>query len=269
MIQFKNQDITVFESQLFKTTSSVIQSKDCVIVVDPTWLPTEIEEIKQFVFKIRGNRTLYLLFTHSDWDHIIGYGAFPDAKVIASEAFEKRDDKEQILEQIREFDDKYYIDRNYPIKYPEVDIVIRENGQVLRIGDVSLTFYLAEGHTNDGIYTVVEPFGIWLAGDYLSNVEFPYIYFNSYKYEETLAKTENILQKHEIHILVPGHGHVTECKNEIKIRTQASFQYIRELRKAVEMRSDGVHLMEGYSYIRGMRNFHQGNKDLIEKELGK
>ncbi|HYK74008.1 MAG TPA: MBL fold metallo-hydrolase [Pseudoneobacillus sp.] len=266
MIQYKNVQLTVFESQLFKTTSTVIQTEDCVIVVDPTWLPSEVKEIRQYINEIKGSRPLYLLFTHSDWDHIIAYGAFPDAKVIASEAFVHQDEKEQILEQIREFDDKYYLDRPYPIQYPEVDIVVREDGQVVKIGQTTLTFYLAEGHTNDGIYTIIEPLGIWLAGDYLSDVEFPYIYFSSEKYEDTLAKTEIILQNHDVEILIPGHGHVTESIEEIKKRTQDSFNYIKELRNCIRNDRESLYLIEGYSYKRGIKAFHEGNITLMNKE---
>lgn len=268
MIQYKNEQLTVFESQLFKTTSTVIQTEDCIIVVDPTWLPTEVIEIRQYINKMKGNKPLYLLFTHSDWDHILAYGAFPDAIIIASEAFNEREDKEQILEQIREFDDKYYLDRDYPILFPKVDIIVREDGQVLKIGNTLLTFYIAEGHTNDGIYTIIEPLGIWLSGDYLSDVEFPYIYFSSKKYEETLTKTETILQKHDVRVLIPGHGHVTESKEEIHKRKQDSFNYIKELRSNIQAGRESHYLMGNYSYIRGMKDFHEGNIALFKKELG-
>lgn len=266
LIQFKNKEITIFESQLFKTTSIVIQTDDCIIVVDPTWLPNEVEEIRQHVNIIKENKQIYLLFTHSDWDHILGYGAFPDAIIIASKGLKAVKDKESILEQIRGFDDKYYIDRQYPILYPKVDIVVREDGQVLNIGKTTLTFYKADGHTDDGIFTIVEPLGIWIAGDYLSDIEFPYIYFSSEKYEETLNKTDWILTKHDIYFLVPGHGHVTGNKEEINKRKEDSLRYIKGTRSAIESESDSFYLIESYSYLRGMRAFHEGNINLIKKE---
>lgn len=269
MIQFQNEHVTVFESQLFKTTSTVIQTDDCIIVVDPTWLPQEVAEIKHYVNKIKQSRPVYLLFTHSDWDHILGYGAFPNAVVIASEGLNERQDKQQILEQIREFDDRYYIDRGYPIVYPAIDVIVREDGQVFTIGKTSLTFYRADGHTDDGVFTIIEPLGVWITGDYLSDVEFPYIYFNSEKYEETLAKTDIILNKHEIRILVPGHGHVTESKEEIQQRKEKSLHYIKELRNAMQKNQESDHLIKKYSYLKGMKAFHEENMQIIKKELGK
>ncbi len=266
LIQFKNKEITIFESQLFKTTSIVIQTDDGIIVVDPTWLPNEVEEIRQHVNKIKENKQIYLLFTHSDWDHILGYGAFPDAIIIASKGFKAVKDKESILEQIRGFDDQYYIDRHYPILYPKVDIVVIEDGQVFNIGKTTLTFYKADGHTDDGIFTIVEPLGIWIAGDYLSDTEFPYIYSSSEKYEETLKKTDWILTKHDIRFLVPGHGHVTGNREEMNKRKEESLRYIKDIRSAVESERDSFYLIESYSYLRGMRAFHEGNINLIKKE---
>lgn len=54
--------------------------------------------------------------------------------------------------------------RNYPILFPELDIVIQEDGQQFHFGETTLTFYLAPGHTADGLMTVVEPLGILIAG---------------------------------------------------------------------------------------------------------
>ena len=125
--QYQTQAITVFESALFRTITSLIKLPDATVLVDPNWLPHEVEHIRKTLAfpeslqDFSSDSPLYLLFTHSDYDHIIGYRAFPNAKVIASEAFVNSPDKEKNLRQIREFDDEYYIQRDYEIEYPEVD----------------------------------------------------------------------------------------------------------------------------------------------------
>lgn len=95
MITFQNHNLCIFRSLLYETNSIVVQTEDLVLVVDPTWLPHEVEEIRQFVHSSLNQRPLYLLFTHSDYDHILGYNAFPGAKVIASKAFEEKTKQEQ------------------------------------------------------------------------------------------------------------------------------------------------------------------------------
>ena len=267
MIQFQNQHFAIFQSALYKTTSTVLHTEDCILVVDPTWLPSEVAEIRQYVDAIKQNQPLYLLFTHSDWDHVLGYGAFQDAMVIASDAFQKVENKEEILQQIRDFDSQYYIDRSYPLIYPEVDILIVEDGQVLQIGDTKLTFYLANGHTKDGIFMIVDQLGLWIAGDCLSDVEFPFIYDGTKAYEETLLKARSILQNDHIQYLIPGHGNWTDCKEEMHKRINDSCHYIKELVNAIQLGADSQFLIEGYQYLKGLKTCHQENIELVLKEM--
>ena len=270
-IQYKTPNLTVFESALFRTTSTVVETEDLLLLVDPNWLPTEIENLQQAVKRKQGDKPLYLLFTHSDYDHIIGYRAFENAQIIASQAFVDNKDKTSILQQINDWDDENYIKRNYPIDYPTVDIVIKVDGQQLQIGETTLTFYLAPGHNIDGVFTIIEPLGIWIAGDYLSNIEFPYIYHSSSEYEATLSKVQPILAKHAPKILVTGHGDVALTSQEILQRQTDSYAYIKALRTAIQQDQpfDFGSLMKNYDFPKIMKQFHDGNIALLKKELGK
>lgn len=267
MIQFKNDHFTVFQSVLYKTTSVVVQTEDLILIVDPNLLPNEVKLIRDYVNELKGNRPVYIIFTHSDWDHIVGYGAFLDANVIASNLFEERNDKENILKQIHEFDDQYYIDRDYPILYPSVDLTIKQDGQIVKIGNTTLTFYLTAGHTNDGLYTIVEPLGIWIAGDYLSDFEFPFIYTSSYAYEKTLNKTDEILSKHNIKYLIPGHGMIAKTNEEILFRKENALHYIKELRSTLKTNGETQQFINNYKYKNGQFESHEGNIELIKKEF--
>lgn len=271
MLVWKDEHLTLFRSALYETISSVIVTTDCVIVVDPCWLPHEVEEIKRYVEEVKGSRPLYLLFTHSDYDHIIGYRAFPEAKVIASYAFDKKapEDKADIIEQIKAFDDGYYVTRNYDIVYPEVDHSIEGEEVRLSIGHTTLTFFQAPGHNDDGILTVIEPLGILIAGDYFSDIEFPYIYFSSYEYEKTLLKLDNILQQYPIQLLVTGHGTPTRDYVEMKKRQQASLDYIHKMRAFIqEDNQEAINqLIDGCRFPRNMKKFHENNQLLFKSEL--
>lgn len=268
-IQFKTPYLTVFESALFRTTTTLVETEDLLLLVDPNWLPIEIDNIRQIVRNSQGDKPLYLLFTHSDYDHIIGYQAFPDATVIASQALVDNPDKTSILKQIKDWDDENYIKRSYSIEYPKVDIIIKEDAQQLKVGHTVLTFYLAPGHNTDGIFTIVESLGIWIVGDYLSNIEFPYIYHSSYAYEDTLKKVLTILEKHAPKVLVTGHGDVALSSQEILQRQKDAFAYITSLRSAIaENRTfDFDQLMGDYDFPKIMRQFHDGNVKLMKKEL--
>ena len=272
-ILIENDQITVFQSDIYKTNSTVIHTNDCVIVVDPTWLPSEIETIKQYVYKTKKNRPLYLLFTHSDYDHVLGYGAFPDAIAIGSEEllkFSNTPEKVQhVLDEIESFDHQYYLDRSYKVSFPKLDIVIHNDEETLQIGETKLTFYLAKGHTEDGLMMVVDSLGVLIAGDYLSDVEFPFIYDSSSNYEETMSKLPSLIDKYQIQLLVPGHGSPTDCHDDIMDRQRKSLQYIKELRNYIESNQieDSYEMINSYKYTRGLKACHQSNIEVLKKEL--
>lgn len=266
MIKYTTNHLTVFESQIYKTTSTVIQTGDCIIVVDPGLLPAEIDEILEYVLKTKGDRPVYLILTHSDWDHIVGAGAFPEAAVIASKIFQTKNPAD-VIEQIKEFDDQYYIDRKFPLIYPNVDIPVTKDGEKLHIGKTTITFYEAKGHTDDGIFAIVEPLGIWIAGDYLSDIEFPFIYSSYKDYIQTLEKTEDILKSHQINVLVPGHGHMAFTTEEMVKRKNDSLHYIKSLIKAIQLNNEHEHLIASYPYKRSLKTCHKENVQFLLKEL--
>ena len=261
MIQYQKRELTVFQSTLYQTTTAIIKTKDAIILTDPNWLPSEIKAIQHFINKNLGNRQLYIIFTHSDFDHIIAAGAFPHAKTIASRAFAEREDKERIQNEIRQFDSQYYIIRDYPIIYPKIDIIIERDSQQLMVGDYCLTFYLAPGHTNDGLMTVIEPLEILLAGDYLSDVEFPFL-SDVKAYEDTLNKVRKIVDHHNITTLVPGHGQTTNVLDEILIRIEQASEYINHLKNNVDQQHV---LKQRYMFYKGLEPMHEANIQLIKK----
>ena len=260
----------IFKSALFQTTSTLFVSDKTILLVDPNWLPAEIKTIQDETKQYLEGREFYLLFTHSDYDHIIGANAFPEAIVIATEAFSKNPNKKKVLEEIHYFDESNYIKRDYPITYPMVNVLVEKDGQQLTIGDMTLIFYLAPGHNADGMFTVVEEAKTWIAGDYLSDIEFPYIYHSSADYLETLQKVDRILKVHDVDELIPGHGNSTTSTKEIQRRQLENKRYILELKSAARTAHefDLDALWNRYDFRRGMEAFHQKNVALIAKEMG-
>lgn len=263
MIHLQKNNLTVFKSVLFQTTSAVIIGEESIILTDPTWLPQEIREIKEYIDEVKDNRQLYIIYTHSDFDHIIGSGAFPGATVIASEAFQANSRKQNILEEVNAFDQEYYIERDYEVAYPIVDNVIKKDGSTIKCADMTLTFLKAPGHTDDGLFTIVEPFGIFLSGDYLSDVEFPFI-ASSYKdYVRTVEKAERLVEDYAIAFHVPGHGNVTDQTDEIRDRISLSKNYLKRL-KADDQTLE-KDLRKKYRFFEGMKESHYQNYNYLNE----
>lgn len=269
-IQLQTPTLTIFESALFRTTSTVIQTDDFVLIIDPNWLPQEVQTIRDFVDLIKKEKPIYLYFTHSDYDHIIGYQAFAEAKVIVSKAFEAKEniEKEQILEQIYTFDDDYYIKRNYPIIYPKGDCIIQNNGEKLKIGDTELQFFDAKGHNSDGLILWIKTLGILVVGDYLSNVEFPYIYHSGREYLATLDRVEAIVKTGAVKYLITGHGDYTSDWSEMQKRFKDSYHYIFKIMECIKNGEDFDlnELWKQYDFQRIMTKFHNGNLAVLKAE---
>jgi glyoxylase-like metal-dependent hydrolase (beta-lactamase superfamily II) len=267
MILFQNTSLTVYQSVLYQTNSSIITLDKSVIVVDPTWLPSEIQEIKDYIAKEHADKTLYIFFTHSDYDHILAFNAFPNATTIASKAFVERTDQEQILEQIRKFDDEYYIQRPYPITYPFIDIVIDQSPQSITIENVQLDFYKAAGHTSCGLFLVLPEHGIWIAGDYLSDIEFPFIYDSFDAYNETIRTAYQISEQYHIKVLIPGHGKPCLNKEEIKQRIYESEAYLKDIAQVKEedLTANTEKWTNRYPFPKGLVKSHLDNWKLIHQ----
>ncbi|WJH32927.1 MBL fold metallo-hydrolase [Paenibacillus sp. CC-CFT747] len=271
MLVYRDESLAVFQSALYQTTSTVVWTRELVLVTDPCWLPGEVQEIRSFVDSVRGERPCYLLFTHGDFDHILGWKAFPEARTIGSRGLHHHPEKEKQLLLIREFDAAHYVDRGYPVDFPVLDHVMEEDGQKLVLGETVLTFYLAPGHTEDGLFTVVEPLGLLLAGDYLSDFERPFVSHSASAYEETLEKALALLNRHAIRHLVPGHGRHTADRTEMRRRLTLAQDYLARLKRAVLEGDEGeMKRMKGeHAYPSAFtEECHRENIRIIRAELG-
>ncbi len=267
-IIYRDLNVTIFQSALFQTNSTVVCTDDVVIVVDPAWLPDEVLSIKQYVDAVKGRRPVFLVFTHSDYDHIIGYGAFHPDKVFATKTFAERTDKDEILQQITDFDQQYYIERPYKVAFPEPDFLVYKDGVQYRHGRTKLTFYTAPGHTNDGLILVVWQLGLCLAGDYLCQTEFPFIYHSSVEYENTLNKLPQIHDRNWFTRLVPGHGLPALHLNEWLKRRIEALAYIYSARESIAtgLPFEEALLWDRYRFPKVQLQFHKNNMALLQQE---
>ena len=235
-----------------------------MLLIDPNYLPIEIEFIQAKVKSIRKNQELFLLFTHSDYDHIVGYEYFETDKTIASQLFLSF--KEQQLKAVQDFDKSLYVLRPQKLNFPTLTDVISKDAQSISTQNNNLTFYLAPGHTADGLITLLQPENYLFVGDYLSNIEFPFIADCPTKYLETLDKIEQIVQTKNIKLLVVGHG---DClhdnlrdKREMLERIEESRNYInylfknKEAKKLQELESE---LSNKYPFFDSVKEHHEKN----------
>ncbi|WP_214770037.1 MULTISPECIES: MBL fold metallo-hydrolase [unclassified Exiguobacterium] len=258
MIQMKMPGVTVYQSTLMKTTSTLIETPDCLIVVDPGWLPDEIATIRRDVEIIRHERPLYIVYTHAHFDHILGAYAFKDAIAVASRRFIETD-TQVALEEVQNFNDEYYIDS--PVLFPEITHIIEESETTLTIGSTKLIFFLTPGHEETHLSFVVMPMNLLICGDYASDVEIPLIEHDSTEYLTTLELLESFIYEYEVKLLVPGHGHICDVRTDMIERLHHSYDYILGLRAGKESEWSA-----SWQRTPFMHRLHEKNKRQVNKE---
>lgn len=270
-IQLQTAHLVIFESALFRTTTTLLIGSDYLLLIDPNWLPQEVDFIHDYILHHFDKKHHYLLFTHSDYDHIIGYGKFSHFTTIASQHFVENPKREKQLAQAIAWDDEYYIKRDYQLVYPNIDIPIAGEDVIKKIGADEFVFNQAVGHNYDGLITFNRTQGILVVGDYLSNIEFPYIYESVKKYNLVLNLLRKKISSEEIKILITGHGDYTTDKAEMQQRVQAAMEYIELLKASVkgEKEFNFKEYVKRYDFPIGMTNFHQENVKLATREFSK
>jgi len=267
MIIHKSNNVTVFQSAVFQLNTTVVETEDLIFVVDPGYLPHEIEQIRLYVDKIKGGRPIYLFFTHSDFDHIVGYGAFPDAKTIASEQFVTNNLKVSQLQAAINYDHEFYIHRPYQLEYPRIDFMIKEDGEQFLVGKTLFNFHYAFGHNHDGLIVTVESENLAVVGDYLSDIEFPFVYFSFEQYGRTLKTLKSIFEENSELTLITSHGTVTSDQSQITKRISDSYEYL-EIVKMLGSGEQFEQFMEEKKYLFStiFRKRHQDNIMVYERE---
>lgn len=227
--------VAVFTSYIWQINSTVVETKDHIYVFDPAYFPQEVEQIVRYVRDIRQERPVTLVFTHGDWDHIVGYKEFAEATVVAHEAIEEADRLSEQVQKAALFDGQYYIDRGHSLVVPKIDHPI----PATQATDDPIAFLFADkgeiveylptpGHTRDMMATYFPQEKVLVAGDMLSDREFPFIDDDSNAYLNSLLMLKRLVEAGKVELLVPGHGSCTTDPIEMKQRIKQDIDYIQE-----------------------------------------
>lgn len=212
----------VFQSNLWQINSTLVEGEAASFLFDPAYFPQEIDQIRR---AIQGQK-LYLVFTHADWDHIVGYPEFADSTIVGHSKMKERQEQ---IEKAREFDLGWYVDRKEELAFPSLDVEI--TGETVReMGGESVCFLPVPGHTEDMMATFFPEKGWLVAGDILSDKEFPFVEFSVEKYIHSLETVRRKVAEYEIHTLVPGHGTpILQQQEKVFERIEEDLRYLHQL----------------------------------------
>lgn len=230
--------LTLWESALYRTNTALLYWERGCLLLDPNWLPGEVDRIREAVSALPAGCERWLGITHSDYDHLIGVGAFPEARLLGSARLAAHADPAAVLRELRDWDEKHYIARCYRHIFPQLTLAPSAAAEPLQLAGRHFLSWPAPGHTPDGLIMLDVEAGILLAGDYLSNIEFPFIGSSFDDYLQTLQTFEEVVAAYQPKLLVPGHGDIALGVEAIQARIAESRAYLQDLQAAWQSGGD-------------------------------
>jgi glyoxylase-like metal-dependent hydrolase (beta-lactamase superfamily II) len=199
------------------TTSTALTRGDEAFLVDPAWMPDELEALAAFV---RGLRVAGGFATHAHHDHLLWHPGFGDAPRWASE---------RTAELARAERDALVAGLGERFPHPLVDLMGRVEGVAGRIPDSAgfeIELIVHDGHAPGHTALWLPHERVLLAGDMLSDVELP-LPFDPDDVPAYLAALD-VLAPYAARaaVVVPGHGHVG---TDADARLDADRRYLEEV----------------------------------------
>jgi glyoxylase-like metal-dependent hydrolase (beta-lactamase superfamily II) len=198
-------DALVVTSGFWQTNAVALRAGDEAVLIDSPYLPDELEALPSLLAGA-GFEPDGLLATHADFDHLLGRLAFPGMTLGLGESSVERLHREPGAAQraLRSYDARFYVSRPAPLALGQVQ-GLPVPGHV-ELGEREIELHPAEGHTADGMALFDRALGLLVVGDYLSDVEIPWISESGSlaEYRATLARLAPLVE--DAQTVVPGHG---------------------------------------------------------------
>jgi hydroxyacylglutathione hydrolase len=247
-------------SGIWQTNSVVVSDGGQVAVVDPAFFPRELDELAALV-RGRGEQVT-VVFTHGHWDHVAGWRHFPGARVCGSAALAEAvagdtAEARSNLEQLRDFEGRWYVPRSAPVAWPPRIEPLRE-GDRLAVGGLSAEVLALPGHSADGLGLWIAGEGLLLPGDYVSPCEIPFVEELA-AYRATLERVRALLPR--VRRVIPGHGSALDARAAAAI-VEDDLAYLTALAACVARRDAEAALrlpLPRAADVPGMRDWHLKN----------
>ena len=198
-------DVVVVTSRIWQTNATALRAGGEALLIDSPYFPDELELLPALLLQA-GFTPNALFATHADYDHVLGRIAFPDLALgVGDPTMERvRTSPGEVQRELRDEDARNYVARPAPLSLGSVQS-LPVPGYV-ELGDIELELHVADGHTSDGTAVFARPMGVLVVGDYLSDVEIPWISTGGSldDYRATLARLAPLVEAAET--IVPGHG---------------------------------------------------------------
>lgn len=191
---------------LFNTNCAIMETDRYIFVIDTFTGPEAMRDLLNFINERGRKKQLYVINTHSHFDHIWGNCAFPNATVVAHMlcSFKMKQEAKETLEQIRKSNPEW-IKGNVRIVYPDIVFTDRlcfyDNDYIIELQHLP-------GHSSDSIAVFLYPHGVCFAGDIVED-PFPLLQeIEQDSHIDVYLKSLKKLKERGLSKIIPGHGSI-------------------------------------------------------------
>jgi glyoxylase-like metal-dependent hydrolase (beta-lactamase superfamily II) len=230
-----SRDALVVTSGFWQTNAVALRVGEEAMLIDSPYLPDELDALPSLLAGA-GFEPDGLVATHADFDHLLGRLAFPGMTLGLCESSVERLHRApgEAQRALRQYDDEFYVSRPAPLALGQVQ-ALPVPGHV-ELGDRELELHPAEGHTADGMVLFDREQGLLIVGDYLSDVEIPWIHGSLADYRATLARLAPLVE--EATMVVPGHGAPHDRETTLRLLDE-DVDYLDALERGEQKLPDG------------------------------
>jgi glyoxylase-like metal-dependent hydrolase (beta-lactamase superfamily II) len=198
-------DAIVVTSRIWQTNATALRAGGEVMLIDSPYFPDELEALPSLLQQA-GFTPDALFATHADYDHVLGRVAYPELTMgVGDPTMERiRANPGEVQRDLRDEDARNYVARPAPLALGNLQSLPVPG--YLELGDQEIELHPADGHTPDGTALLARFAGLLVVGDYLSDVEIPWISPGGSlsDYRATLARLAPLVEAAQM--VVPGHG---------------------------------------------------------------
>lgn len=226
-----------YQAEQWRTNSLLFLRSGEALVVDPAFTRQEITAIREHAMS--GGGPTYLMLSHADNDHTVGFGMFPEAEIVledlSAELFNNGAAEAQLRGALAEW------------KNEDVPVELRWDrtfaaGDQVECGSFRIDTIPAPGHVPDGVVLVFREEGIMVVGDYLCATFAPLVFGSVTAYRQSTERMLSALDTVDLRWVVPGHGPLLS-PDQASEMARRDIQYLDEVRNVATTARD-----EGWSY---------------------
>jgi glyoxylase-like metal-dependent hydrolase (beta-lactamase superfamily II) len=212
------EDIYVFVSDLYiEVSATVIITPEGAVVVDTLPFPRETKQVRDFALRRCPRGIRYVVNTHHHADHVYGSYLFPEAELIAHRQCR------QILLKVGEeslSQAKVQTPALAPVQL-RIPQLVFDTELLLRLGEKTIHFFHAPGHSPDGIMVHIREDKVLVASDVVTPV--PFVVRGE---PDQLIRSLKQIKPLNLENAIQGHGGVL-LRGEIDETVDSNIAYLK------------------------------------------